>query len=347
MPTLGVLGFAHGHVDMYLARWRQMDDVRVAAGWDRDGERLARACGQYGLEAMPDVASLLKRSDIDAVVICAETAFHADLAVQAAEAGKTIILQKPMALTLAEADRIVAAVESNGVPFTMAWQMRVDPQNLEIKRVVESGQLGKIFMARRRHGLATHTWPGGFENMWHADPALNRDIWADDAAHPIDFLYWLFGEPETVTAELATLHNPKVPMDNGIAIFRYPGGPLAEVVCSFTCLAGENTTEIIGEHGVLIQNYGDGPSCGVPRRADAPGLKWYLRATGQWIESEVASPASHGERIAGLARPLADFVLGRRPPLATAREGRTALRLTLACYAAHETGRRIRIADLG
>ncbi len=259
---------------------------------------------------------------------------------QAAAAGKGIALQKPMALTLAEADRIVAAVDRAGVPFTMAWQMRVDPQNVEMKSLVESGVVGRVLMVRRRHGLATHTWDG-FENSWFVDPALNRDIWADDASHPIDFLYWLLGMPASVTAEIESLLNPRVPSDNGIAIFRYPGGPLAEVVCSFTCVAGENTTEIVGEKGVIIQNYGDLPSANVPRPDGAVGLKWFLRETGSWTESEIASPAHHGARIAALAAPLAEFFDGRRRPIATAREGRDALRMTLACYESAEQGSRV------
>ena len=72
-------------------------------------------------------------------------------------------------------------------------------------------------------------------------PELNRDIWADDAAHAIDFIHWLLGVPESITAEVDSLCDPRVPKDNGIAMFRYPGGPLAEVFCSFTCVAAENT----------------------------------------------------------------------------------------------------------
>ena len=86
--------------------------------------------------------TLLQNADIQAVVVSAETSLHADLVEKAAAAGKTIILQKPMALTMPEADRIVTAVEKSGVPFTMAWQMRVDPQNNEIKSLMESGYSG-------------------------------------------------------------------------------------------------------------------------------------------------------------------------------------------------------------
>ncbi|MCX7048897.1 MAG: Gfo/Idh/MocA family oxidoreductase [Candidatus Sumerlaeota bacterium] len=269
---------------------------------------------------------------------------HADLVERAAAAHKQIILQKPISLTMAEADRIVAAVSRHGVPFTMAWQMRVDAQNLKIKELMQSGALGKVFMVRRRHGLPTHLWPN-FTELWHVKPELNRDIWADDAAHAIDFLYWLLGAPETVTAEIASLHDPRVPMDTGIAVFRYKDGPLAEVCCSFACVAAENTTEVIAEKGSIIQNYGDVPSCNVPRPPDACGLKWYTTESSQWTYSDIPSPAAHGQRIAGLAAPLAEFLHGKRAPIATAEEGRAVLRMTLACYVSVREGRRARIDE--
>ena len=76
-------------------------------------------------------SQLLADPGIEAVVVAAETSLHASLVVAAA-AGKKIVLQKPMALTLAEGERIVSAVERAGVPFTLAWQMRVDPQNVQM-----------------------------------------------------------------------------------------------------------------------------------------------------------------------------------------------------------------------
>ena len=350
MSTIGVgiVGFAHGHVNAYINQWKTRPDLGVAvvAGWDHDGARLAKTAESLGVRPCDDLDALLADETVQAVVVAAETSLHAELVERAAAAGKTIILQKPMAMTLAEADRIVAAVERSGVPFTLAWQMRVDPQNVAMRELLHSGTLGKIFMVRRRHGLGVHLWPA-FATMWHNQPELNRDIWADDAAHAVDFLHWLLGVPETVMAEVATLHDPAVPNDNGIAVYRYPGGgPIAEVVSSFTCAAAENTTEIIAERGSIVQNYGDGPSCNVPRpEGGAHGLKWYLVDGGQWHYSDIPSPASHGERIAGLAEPLADFLHGRRPPIASADEGRLSLRMTLATYVSSREGVRVRIDD--
>jgi len=343
--NLGVLGFAHGHVGMYCNQWKQNPglEINLVAGWDHDAARLQKNCDQFGVAGYADLDAFLARPDMPAVVIGVETSMHADVVEKAAAAGKMIALQKPIALTMAQADRIVAAVERHRVPFTMAWQMRVDPQNIEIKQVIESGALGKILMVRRRHGLPTQLWD--VAGMWHFDPQLNRDIWADDAAHPVDFIYWLLGEPETVTAEIASLLNPRAPNDNGIAIYRYADGMLAEVVCSFTCVAAENTVEVIGEKGTLIQNYGDVPSCNVPRPAGAVGQKWYTLDKKDWTPSAIPSPANHSARIAGLAGPLADFFAGRRPPIATAEEGRAVLRMVLATYVSTREGRRVRLDD--
>ncbi len=343
---VGILGFAHGHVNAYCNQWQQHPEygVKVTAGWDHDTARLETAKKAFGFEPCGSVDELLSRPDVQAVVVAAETSFHAELVEKAASAGKMIALQKPMALNLAEADRIVTAVNQSGVAFTMAWQMRVDPQNLKIKEILASGEMGKVCMVRRRHGLNLYYSPG-FTDSWHAKPELNRDIWADDSSHAIDFIYWLLGKPETVTAEMTTLLDPRLPMNNGMAVFRYADGSLAEVMCSFTCVATENTTEVFAEKGSIIQNYGDVPSCNVPRPADAHGLKWYLNERRDWEYSDIATPKQHWERIINLAKPLADFFNGRRAPIATAEEGRVVLRMTLATYLSNEEGRRVSIDD--
>jgi predicted dehydrogenase len=339
---IGILGFAHGHVPMYCARWREQPElgVRVVAGWDHDAARLAQHGKNLGLDTAATVGELLGRSDIRAVAIGAETSRHAELVEAAAAAGKAIVLQKPLALTLAEADRMVVAVRRAGVPFTMAWQMRVDPHNLRIKTLLEEGRFGRVFMVRRRHCLNTQTWKD-FDKTWHVQPALNRDIFADDAAHAIDFLYWLRGMPVSVVAELGTLLNPVVPNDNGIAVFRFPDGSFGEVSCTFVALAGENVTEVVCERGVIVGNYGDVPSCNMPWPPGGIQLKWYLQETGQWTVSDLPDIKQHAARLFGLCEPLAEFLHGKRPPIATVEEGRDVLRLVLACYDAAGQGRKI------
>jgi len=342
--NVGILGFAHGHVYSYCAKWKELPEmgVTVLAGWDHDAARAAEACKNTGIDAAESAEALLARKDIDAVVIASETSFHADLVELAAAAGKMIIVQKPIALDMAQAERIVAAVKKYGVAFSMAWQMRVDPHNIQAKELLKSGDFGRVFQVRRRHCLTTQAM-ANFDQTWHVKAEFNHDIFADDASHPIDFLHWLLGMPVSVTAEMGTLLNPKIENDNGIALFRYADGTFAEASCSFVAITGENNLEIFCENGTIIGNYGDGPSCNVPRPAGGIQLKWYLKGNEGWTVSELPDIMGQGERIAGLAGPLSEFLHGKRPPIATVEEGLDSLRLVLACYESNEQGRRIKI----
>jgi predicted dehydrogenase len=339
---IGIISTAHGHVNSYAGQIKTMDDAVVHAIWDDDAERGRKAAEAAGAEFMPDLAALLARKDIRAVFIGSPTSQHADHVEAAAAAGKDIVLQKPMALTLADCDRIASAVSAAGVRFSMAWQMRCDPQNQWMRDFVRSGKLGRVVMIRRRHCLGTHLWPG-FENMWHVKPELNRGMWMDDASHPADLLYWMFGRPASVMAEIETLVNPKVPDDNGVAVFRWPDGMLGVLECSFTCVAAEDTTNIYGEKGTVLQRWGDGVSC-TPQLAAGPderGLRYRLVGEPGWTQVDVPTPPNHGHRIAGVARPAVDFFLGRREPIATAAEGRANIEMILACYESARTGRRV------
>ncbi len=342
---IGILGLAHGHIATYCRRWAAMtsDAPSLATVWDHDRTRADEAHDTWGMAACESAEALCRRDNIQGVIIGAETSLHAELVEIAAAAGKTIVLQKPIALTLEQADRIVAAVDRHQVPFTLAWQMRIDPQNLRIKQLLADGGFGRVFMVRRRHGLPTHQWKD-FDKSWHVRPELNRGMWADDAAHAIDFMLWLLGKPRSVMAEIDTLHNPSVPDDHGVAIFRYPDGAFAEVACSFVCSAGENTTEVVCERGTIIQNFGDVPSANIPRPPGGIGLKWFKTGDAGWTIEDIASPSNHGQRIAALAPAILEFFQGRRPAIATAEEGRTALEMTLACHRSSELGRRVEIA---
>ncbi|MGI6172527.1 MAG: Gfo/Idh/MocA family protein [Christensenellales bacterium] len=348
MINVGILGFAHGHVFSYGGEWVKHPEMGIAitGGWDRDRARMEDGCKKLGDIRPFDSIDLLLGSDISAVVISSETAYHAELVEKAAAAKKDIILYKPMALSMADADRIVDAVNKNGVRFTMGWQMRIDPHNVKIKELIDSGKLGSVCLYRRRHCLATHTW-AGFENTWHNDPALNRDIFADDSSHPIDMMQWLFGMPETAYCDMSTMVNPKVKNDNCVALFQYKNGLICEISCSFTCNAAEITTEVYFSGGAIQHYYGDNPAMRVPLPEGAKGLKYYVEGDANWTDSGIPLPPNHGARLAAQAKPFAEFLKGERAPICTAEEGRNSLRLVLACYVSAREGRKVRISEDG
>ncbi len=343
MPLgIGIISAAHGHVKAYAAEIAHMDDAAVVAFWDDDIARGRDAAEAAGVDFADDLDALLARDDLDAVIIGSETSKHADHVEAAAAAGKPILLQKPMALTLGDCDRILSAVESAGVGLSMAWQMRCDPQNVWMRDFVGAGKLGRVHMVRRRHGLSTHLWDW-FEGSWHVQPELNRGMWMDDASHPTDWLLWMFGRPASVTAEIATLVKPGIPDDNGVAVYRWADGLIAVLECSFTCVAANDTTNLYGERGTVLQRWGDGPSC-AGRTEESPNsraVRYKLVGDDDWTQVDIPTPPQHGQRIRWVTRPAVEFLMGRREPIATAAEGRQNVEMLLAAYESAETGKRI------
>lgn len=342
MVNVGVLGFAHGHVMSYGKNWLEHPElgVKIVAGWDHDAERCAKSCEALQARAYATAEEMLA-SDIQAVVVSCETKYHPDMVELAAAAGKDVICYKPMGLRMKDADRIVEAVNKYGVRFSMGWQMRCDPQNIKMKELIQNGELGKVTMYRRRHSLGTHEW-GNFDTTWHADPVLNRDIFADDSSHPIDMMHWIFGMPETVSCEMSTMVNPRVPNDTGIALFKFEDGMIADISCQFTTVAAEIGTEVYGDKGSIQQYYDDGPSTKLPHGVE--GLKWYKQGDEDWTVSDIASPRGHGERIYNQGVQLANFLTGGEP-VCSAEDGRDSLRCVLACYVSARTGERVSVWD--
>ncbi|MBI1298371.1 gfo/Idh/MocA family oxidoreductase [bacterium] len=342
---IGIISFAHGHAAAYCRRMSAFEDVRMVACWDDNVERGEKMAAEFGMSFSPHVEDVIQHPEVDAVIVTCETDRHPEMVIAAAEAGKAILCQKPMALTLADCDRMSAAVERAGVPFMMAFQMRQDPSNIRIKELVESGAVGKVGLLRRRHAiplLFNQDFVTG-PTRWHFEPKRNIGMFFDDASHAADFIHWVMGRPVSVMAEIGNTLTDVAPDDMGVAIYRFADGSMAELVNSSVMLAGENTSEVYGDAGVIIQNHDDSPSTNGPRVDNAIALKLWRRGEPAWEDQQIAIPANHGERIQGVPRAFVDYVLKGTPPTATAEDGRVAVEMILAAYQSAREGRRIEI----
>lgn len=342
---IGILSFAHGHVNAYAHQIKSFEDAALIACWDDDTARGEQNAVTFGIPYSSNLNEILSRQDIDCFIVASETNKHAELCIAAMNAGKSVLLQKPMAITLADCDRIIETVHKTGAWFSMAFQMRCDPQNILMKSLVESGEVGKVGMIRRRHCIGVLFSKAFTEgpSKWHISAEANKGMFFDDATHALDWLYWTLGrKPVSVIAEIDNVLTNVAPDDTGIAIFRYEDGMFAEVMNSSVTLAGENTTEIYGDKGVIIQNHGDGPSCGI-KPPNPIGVKLYQSDMPElgWQDQGIAIPGGHGERIAGVARPFIDS-LKSGIPMCSAEEGRISIEMSLACYRSAETGMRVR-----
>jgi predicted dehydrogenase len=340
---LAFISFAHGHAGIYCQTLRNLNDVELVACWDDNTERGQRNAEEFGMHFHAEVDTLLADESIDAVLINTETNRHADFVERAAAAGKDVLLQKPMATTLADCDRIIAAVEKSGIRFSMAYQMRHDPVNKKIKELLEGNAVGKIAMMRRRHSIPVLLNPA-FVNgpsRWHFDPTANIGMFFDDASHPADWLYSLFGMPISVSAEIDAIISDVSPDDNGVAIFRFARGEMVVLLNSSTTLSAVNTTEIYGDEGTIIHDYGDSPSTSAPRAKDAVPLRLLRKGAQQWEEFPFAIPASHAERIGAVPLAFLDYLRGDESRAISAREGRASVEMVLGAYQAAREGRRV------
>ena len=341
---IGIISFAHGHVNAYAHQIKNFDDAQLIACWDDDEARGVQNAQTFGIPYSRRLEDVLERPDVDCVIVASETNKHADLCVAALEAGKGVLLQKPMATTLADCDRIIEAAEKSGAWFSLAFQMRCDPQNIKMKELIEAGAIGKLGAVRRRHCIPVLFHKGFIEgpSRWHLSAEANRGMFFDDAIHAIDWMVWTLGRtPVSVMAEIDNVLTNAAPDDTGVALFRFEDGLFAEVFNSSVTWAGENTTEIYGDAGVIIQNHGDSPSCGV-KPPHPIGVKLFQsgRAELGWQDLGLPIPDNHGERIAGVARPFID-ALKNGKPLCSAREGRVSVELCLAAYHSALTGCRV------
>lgn len=340
---IGIVSFAHGHANAYCNKMMSFDDVKLISCWDDNEERGTNAAKQYNMTYTPHLEDIVCNSEIDAVIVTCETNRHAEMVVAAATEGKDILCQKPMALTLADCDTIGNVVNKSGIKFMMAHQMRRDPANIAMKELIDSGVLGKIGLLRRRHCInvlfneAFVTGP----SRWHIDPEKNMGMFMDDASHATDFIYWILGKPVSVMAEIDNVLTDVAPDDTGVAIYRFKDGAMAILINTSVTLAGENTTEIYGDNGVAIQNYGDAPSCNLPRADDAIALKLYTKEEPSWKDMGIGIPEGHGVRIGGVPRPFIDCLKSDSLPDVSVEDGRISVEMVLGAYQSAQDGKRV------
>jgi len=213
-----------------IGRWhgtslRQLPGIRLVALADPD--RAAReAAGTFGVPVLESAEVLLARSDIDLVSICAPPHAHAALIEAAAAAGKHVLVEKPIATTLADADRALAACRAHQVQLGVVHQQRAQSSTRALHQLAEDGAFGRLLLA-----TAHHTWfktPAQLaRDGWRGDAAAGGGLLLDQAVHAIDLLVWFLGEPEWAGGATATLAHGPGAEDTAIAMIGFAGGALA------------------------------------------------------------------------------------------------------------------------
>ena len=317
--------------------------ARLVAVCRSDSHRAAEAAAHFGVPCEPSYTALLARDDVDAVCICTPSGLHADQAIAAARAGKHVLVEKPMALTLAGADAAIAACRAADVRLGVALQRRTDPSFRAVKTAIDYDRLGRMVLGnvsipyiRPQEYFDSAAWRG----TWALDGGgalMNQGI------HLVDLLLWFMGDVDEVHAHVATLAHAIEVEDCVTATLRFASGALGTIAATTAAAPGyPHRIELYGDGGG-IQIEGEHV---VRAESTVPGRE-ALAGLGQAPAKEVvagvgASPT--GMSAEGHVRVVADLVeavLERRAPLVPGEEGRRALALVLAVYESARTGRAI------
>lgn len=246
---IGVIGCG-GIAQSHLNALRQLPEFEVIAAADLDLGRAQRAAADFGIpEACGDYREMLRR-DLDAVSICLPHHLHREAAVAAAEAGKHVLCEKPMATTLADADAMIAAAEQAGVILMIGQVLRFRPANQKARDIITTGGIGQVKQViRRRYGLSKE-YPRA---PWSADPE-KAGGWAlyGFGSHEADAILYLTDSEATTVYARGEINNPHWGDPDEISIlFGLSRGGFATELHTLNCPWGAWDCIIMGTEGAL------------------------------------------------------------------------------------------------
>jgi UDP-N-acetyl-2-amino-2-deoxyglucuronate dehydrogenase len=329
-------------------------DARLVAVCDVIPSAAEKLAGEFGAEAMTDLDAMLARDDIQVVSVCVPSGLHAEVGIKAAQAGKHVICEKPIDITLDAADRLIEACDAAGVKLQVISQHRFGAGMQRLKQAIDDGSLGTLVMGNAEifwYRSQAYYDSGGWRGTWALDGGgclMNQGV------HYVDLLRWAMGPVATVSAKTGTLAHERIEVeDAAVAVIQFANGAIGSLIGTTDAFPGYTCRlEIVGTGGAVILEDGE---------IKAWNLKAELGETGAYgrsKEEKKAAAAQNGKATGkGAADPAAiswgGHALEVRDMIDAIREGRSvalpgpearnALELILAVYRSAETGREVKM----
>jgi len=191
----GFMGGMHAQV------YRNLNKARLAAIVDSDSEKAGLLADKYKATAYSSLEELLNQEDIDAIDICLPTFLHKEYVIKASRAGKDILCEKPIALTVKDAEEMIQAVKKAKVKLMIAQVIRFWQEYVELKKIHQAGELGRLLSITLTRLSPTPTW--AWDN-WLADAERSGGALLDLHIHDTDYLLYLLGKPLSLASRVST-----------------------------------------------------------------------------------------------------------------------------------------------
>jgi scyllo-inositol 2-dehydrogenase (NAD+) len=341
---VAVLGLGHWYSAYGLARAlpEYPRAQLVAAAW-HDKAQLDEFTTAFDVEGYTDYGALLERERIDIVHLAAPVSELMELTIRSAKAGKHIVLGKPMAMNVAEADRMVAAVDAAGVmclPFQGIMRLRL----ADLKARIDKGDVGElVLMHQTSRWSIAEDWFRSGKPGWFVDPAkVPGGAFIDEGIYWVDLFRWLSGsEVARVEAKMANLVHKDIPVEDwGMATFTFANGLIATLEAAWTINAPrksgpspkQNSTvrlEVIGTRGEIVDQW-----------FRDPGRAVLAAGASEWVFERQSSIPFAPAAPFPLAHMIECLDEGREP-VATIHDARRSFVVAMAAYESARAGRAV------
>lgn len=334
VALVGCGRIAKNHFDA-IDRIDGLDLVGVA---DVVPERAALAAATHGVPAFASLADMLAGVECDIVTVAAPSGLHPALGIEAANARKHVVSEKPMAISLQGADALIDACAENGVKLFVVKQNRLNPAIQLVKRAVDKGRFGRIHSAN-----CTVRWarPQEYYDQapWRGTWAMDGGAFMNQASHYVDLIQWLAGPVESVVAMTATQERRIEAEDSGAAVLRFRNGAIG--VLDVTMLTYPKNLE--GSITIL----GDRGSVKIGGTAVNRVDTWLFEDyddDDKLIETATTSPPNiYGFGHQGYYLNVLRVLRGEAVPDTDGSAGRKSLEIIVAIYESARTGREVRL----
>jgi myo-inositol 2-dehydrogenase/D-chiro-inositol 1-dehydrogenase len=316
----GAGGIAQRHAQAIAS----LKGAKLTAVTDIAPEKATDLASRYDAEAYDTLAACLPHADV--VYVLTPPSTHRELTAQAVAAGKHVVVEKPIAIEIADAEAMVAAAADAGVKLMVAFNMRFRVGFKRLKEAVASGKLGEpLQWWSRRMGMGVGPGPN-----WRTTPGLLCGMSIESLSHDIDLMRWMVGDVATVKAETLA-SRPELPGfdDNAAALFALQRGGMGMIHASWSSHLGMNSRGVVGTEGTAM--VGGGGLWDLDR--------FHLKTTSMAHETiEVLNDKLDVKSYREESRHFVDCVAHDRRPMVTGEDGLAALRISHAMLTSHREG---------
>ncbi|MBC8534975.1 Gfo/Idh/MocA family protein [Yeguia hominis] len=315
------------HAPEYLAN----PESKIAGFYDPISERSEALSREFGGCVYASYDDMLKDPNISAISVCSANTFHAQMTIQALQAGKHVLCEKPLATSSKDAEKMVEAAKSSGCYLMVGQNQRFHPAHKKAKEILKVGELGKVLSFRTGFAHAgPETWSADKSNKtWFFDKSKAFiGAMGDLGVHKLDLVQWLIGEPITEVMALVTTIDKRDSSgdlisvdDNARCILKMPSGIIGTLSVSWTCYGEEeNGTTIYCEKGVM--KIFEDPDYSITVTSRNGDKTFYQLGKIQTNESQSNS---------GVIDAFIESIIKQRPPEISGEEGLKTLRVIEAC----------------